>query len=197
MNKTFSLCFSFFGVLAITALGDDLLAAPSVARRDEIAPESREAVLSEYLKRSDTVLFVCVYESQFTPIAVGKGVLWDKAYQCRIVQSLRGNIPVGSLLTLIKKAESIPEDGMVKTEGEKRFITSQGQGTLWYIFLDSDRMEKLRSNNYKYTLDTMWQNPLAWNDLDGMAAFRKLLNIEPARITEESEAARFRKDEEK
>ena len=166
-------------------------ARSEVLKTVDIAPESCEDVLTAYLKRADTVLLVCVYEAQFSPRAVGKGVLWDKDYQCRIVQTLRGKVPMGGLLVLHKKAESLPDTGVVRTEGDNRFISALMPGTLWYVFLDSRKLKNLGNNSCEYSLDTMWLNPLSWSDQEGIAAFEKLVRVEEGRITEESEAARF------
>ncbi len=167
-------------------------ARAEVLKTADIVPESREDMLAAYLKHSDTVLLVCVYETRFSPRAVGKGVLWDKDYQCRIVQTLRGNVPMGGLLVLHKNAESLPDAGVMRTEGDNRFISALMPGMLWYVFLDSRKLKNLGNNSCEYSLDTMWLNPLSWSDQEGLAAFRKLLHIEPAKITAESEAARFK-----
>ena len=71
-------------------------ARSEVLKTVDIAPESCEDVLTAYLKRADTVLLVCVYEAQFSPRAVGKGVLWDKDYQCRIAGEGAHGGPAGS-----------------------------------------------------------------------------------------------------
>lgn len=166
--------------------GADLLKAA------EIVPESREDVLSDYLKRADTVLLVCVYEVRFTPFPAGNGVLWDRDCQCRVVQSLRGKVPVGGLLNLHRKAENMPDSGTVRTEGSKRFLSSPVQGALWYVFLDSGKLKNMGNDQYEYALDTMWLNPLAWRDREGVMAFRKLVHVVDGHIAEESDAARLK-----
>lgn len=98
---------------------------------------------------------------------------------------------MGGLLVLHKKAESLPDTGVVRTEGDNRFISALMPGTLWYVFLDSRKLKNLGNNSCEYSLDTMWLNPLSWSDQEGLAAFKKLVRVEEGRITEESEAARF------
>lgn len=75
---------------------------------------------------------------------------------------------MGSLLNLHRKAESLPDAGTVRTEGSVRFIASPVQGALWYVFLDSSKLAKQQNNQYEYFLDTMWLNPLAWSNEEGM-----------------------------
>ena len=186
MKSFFLFVFTFF-FLWSAAVRADLI------QQSEIEPESREAVLASYLKKADTVLLVCAYEARYTPIPRGGGLVWDRACQCRVVKSLRGKVPMGSLLNLHRKAESLPDAGTVRTEGSVRFIASPVQGALWYVFLDSSKLAKQQNNQYEYFLDTMWLNPLAWSNEEGMMAFRKLMRVEEGCLVEESDAVRMRK----
>lgn len=108
MKSFFLFVFTFF-FLCSAAVRADLI------QQSEIEPESREAVLASYLKKADTVLLVCAYEARYTPIPRGGGLVWDRACQCRVVKSLRGKVPMGSLLNLHRKAESLPDAGTVRT----------------------------------------------------------------------------------
>lgn len=158
----------------------------------DIVPESQEDVLARHLKSSDTVLLVCVYESRYVPLPEGKGHLWDKAVQTRIVQTLRGTAPVGGILILHRKDESLPLSGLVRDEEGHRFISTQEPGELWYVFLNSKELKQDKQGTLKGSLGPMFMNPLKIDDEDGMNCFRKLLRTAPAKIIAESEAARFK-----
>lgn len=185
-NKLLSV-FTAFLMLCTTA-------SANLLKPSQIEPESREAVLANYLKKTDTVLLVCIYEARFTPEPIGKGALWDKASQCRVVQSLRGKVPVGALLRLHQKSEILPDFGIESMEGEERFTAIPVQGILCYVFLDSHRLKLLENNCYEYFLDTMWLNPLPLSNEEGMGAFRKLIRVKESHIAEESDAAQQQKN---
>lgn len=185
MRNIFFIPAFILSLLSVTYSHADLL------KGKDIVQESQEDVLARHLKNSDTVLLVCVYESRYVPLPEGKGHLWDKASQTRIVQTLRGTAPVGGILILHRKDESLPPSGLVREEEGHRFISTQEPGYLWYVFLNSKELKQDKQGTLTGSLSTMFMNPLKIDDEDGMDSFRKLLHIEPAKIAEESEAARF------
>ncbi|SEH97557.1 hypothetical protein [Akkermansia glycaniphila] len=190
MFQAFFLSVScFFAFWTSTAVFAEPLAS------EDIVPESREDVIAQHLRRADTVLLVCVYTSSYEPVRAGNGVVWKRVYHSRVVQGLRGNLPVGAVLEIEQIAESLPESGVIHSDGSKRFISSPVQGELWYVFLDSKGIDKKAGDVYSCPLDVMFLNPLKMKDKDGIQSFNRLVHVQDARIAEEAEAARFRKEE--
>lgn len=97
---------------------------------EEMPEGSGEAALYERLKIADVIILVCYFETVYVPSkdpATGKCFpLWIKRTRGRVVQSLRGDIPVGSLFEVRDGDERTPP-GIVYTM--EAMVRGGGQGS--------------------------------------------------------------------
>ncbi len=182
---------NFLTYLGIISFLFTSLSQAELLKTKDIIPETREDIISQYLTRSDTLVLVCVYESRYVPVEKGDGILWYRSIQSRVVQSLRGNLLQGDKVVIRQISEKFPNSALLKKDDLKGDISIQENGELWYVFLNSKNIQKNEDGVYEVQLDTMWLNPLAVRLKDAVNALHKLLRIEPAKIVEESEAAKY------
>ena len=169
----------FFGLLAQIGWGNSLLS--SVATQEEIDQDGFLQSTARNLKQSDIVLTVIIYKV----VKTDQGT----THYARVIQSLRGDIPVEALIKWSGYANKLPVGTPEKTELYSGCIPV-------YVLASSKNVKNLgkASEDFKPASSIYSsQELLGAYDLgsDPGRAMKKLLRIEPAKITEESEAARF------
>lgn len=189
MSKVSLLYCLFFGILAQIGWGNP--PSSPIATQEEIEQDGFLQSTARNLKKSDIVLTVIVYKV----IKTDKGT----THYARVIQSLRGDIPVEALVKWSGHANKLPVGTPVKTELYSGCIPV-------YVLTSSKNVKKLgkASEDFK-PVSSIYssQELLGAYDLgshvdyfpmtesDPGRAMKRLLRIEPAKITEESEAARF------
>jgi len=180
-------CVLFSGLLSTVAHGES---APSshVATQAEVEQDSFLWGTARDLKKSDVVLAVIIYKV----VSTDQGT----THYARVVQSLRGDIPVEALVKWNGHANKLPEGSAPK-------ITLSSHCLLTYVLTSSKNIEKLLNTPEDFTpADSIYGldsyslgdhvSYFPMTESDPGRAMKKLLHIEPAKITAESEAARFK-----
>ena len=162
------LCVLFSGLLSTVALGEPDRSS-HVATQTEVEQDSFLRGTARNLEKSDVVLSV---------------------------QSLRGDIPVEALVKWNGHANKLPKGSSPKTE-------LYSSCNLSYVLASSKEVKKLLNTPEDFTpadsiygLDSYSLGDhvryFPMTESDPGRAMKKLLHIEPAKITAESEAARFK-----
>lgn len=161
----------------------------AVATKAEVEQDGFLRSTAEDLKRSDVVLVVALYKS----VKSDKGsVLYG-----RVVQSLRGDVPLEALVKW-----SSPNNR--QAEGKEAEIRLYSECCLVYVLATSDAMVKLQGQKKGFAPAGDVSGCYDLGSIVGYfprtesnpgRAMQRLLRIEDARIAEESEAAKFRKEE--
>ena len=184
------LCVLFSGLLSTVALGESDL-SPHVATQEEIEQDSFLFLkgTARNLEKSDVVLAVVLYKIVSTDQGTTR--------YARVVQSLRGDIPVEALVKWNSSATKLPKGSSPETE-------LYADCSLYYVLASSKGVEKLLNTPEdftpadriyglaSYSLGDHGTTYFPMTESDPGRAMKKLLHIEPAKITAESEAARFK-----
>ncbi len=187
MKYVFSFCVLFSGLLSTVALGESALFS-HVATQAEVEQDSFLRGTARNLEKSDVVLVVIIYKI----VSTDQGT----TNYARVVQSLRGDIPVEALVKWNGHANKLPEGSAPK-------ITLSSHCLLTYVLASSKNVKKLLNTSEDFTpadsiygLDSYSLGDhvryFPMTESDPGRAMKKLLHIEPAKITAESEAARFK-----
>lgn len=190
MSKISLLSCLFFGILAQNGWGNP---PPSpVATQEEIEQDDFLQGMARDLKKSDIVLTAIIYKV----IKTDKGT----THFARVIQSLRGDIPVEALVKWSGHANKLSVGTPVKTELNSGCIPV-------YVLASSKNVKKLGKapEDFKPASSIYSSQVLLgaydlgnhvdyfpMTESDPGRAMKKLLHIEPAKITAESEAARFK-----
>lgn len=191
MDKAFLLCCVFSGLLATVAHGEG--ASPRIATQADIDNDHDNSLrwTARNLKKSDIVLTVIVYKF----VKTDQGA----THYARVIQSLRGDIPVEALIKWNGHANKLPAGSPPKT-------VLDSDCTPIYVLSSSKDVKKLEEDPEDFRpASTVYSsqvligaydlgNNVAYfpmTESDPGRAMKRLLRIEPAKITEESEAARF------
>lgn len=190
MSKIYLSYCLFFGLLAQIGWGNSPLS--SVATQEEIDQDGFLQSTARNLKQSDLVLTVIIYKV----VKTDQGT----THYARVIQSLRGDIPVEALVKWSGYANKLPVGTPEKTELYSDCIPV-------YVLASSKNVKKLgkASEDFKPASSIYSSQELLgaydlgnhvdyfpMTESDPGRAMKKLLHIEPAKITAESEAARFK-----
>ena len=159
-----------------------------VATQAEVEQDSFLRGTARNLEKSDVVLSVIIYKI----VSTDQGT----THYARVVQSLRGDIPVEALVKWNGHANKLPKGSFPKTE-------LYSSCNLSYVLASSKEVKKLLNTPEDFTpadsiygLDSYSLGDhvryFPMTESDPGRAMKKLLHIEPAKITAESEAARFK-----
>ena len=181
------LCVLFSGLLSTVALGEPDRYS-HVATQAEVEQDSFLRGTARNLEKSDVVLSVIIYKI----VSTDQGT----THYARVVQSLRGDIPVEALVKWNGHANKLPKGSAPKTE-------LYSSCNLSYVLASSKEVKKLLNTPEDFTpadniygLDSYSLGDhviyFPMTESDPVRAMKKLLHIEPAKITAESEAARFK-----
>lgn len=198
MNKTLLICSLFSLFFATVSYGNsEASSSHEAATEAEIdndainnAPWSFLHGTAQKLKKSDIVLVVIIYKY----VQTDQGT----TIYARVIQSLRGEIPVEALIKWGGHANKLPAGSPPKT-------TMDDSWALWYVLASSGNVEKMPKAPEDFEpADSIFgigaydlKNIVGYfpmTESDPGRALQKLLKIEPAKITAESEAARFQPD---
>lgn len=180
------LCVLFSGLLSTVALGEPDRYS-HVATQAEVEQDSFLRGTARNLEKSDVVLSVIIYKI----VSTDQGT----THYARVVQSLRGDIPVEALVKWNGHANKLPKGSAPKTE-------LYSSCNLSYVLASSKEVKKLLNTPEDFTPAGSIVGLASYNLGNDVSFFpmtesnlgrnmKKLLRIEPAKITEESEAARF------
>ena len=180
------LCVLFSGLLSTVALGEPDRYS-HVATQAEVEQDSFLRGTARNLEKSDVVLSVIIYKI----VSTDQGT----THYARVVQSLRGDIPVEALVKWNGHANKLPKGSAPKTE-------LYSSCNLSYVLATSKEVEKLLGTPEDFIPADSIYGLASYNlgndvsffpmrESNSGRAMKKLLRIEPAKITEESEAARF------
>ena len=181
------LCVLFSGLLSTVALGEPDRYS-HVATQAEVEQDSFLRGTARNLEKSDVVLSVIIYKI----VSTDQGT----THYARVVQSLRGDIPVEALVKWNGHANKLPKGSAPKTE-------LYSSCNLSYVLASSKEVKKLLNAPEDFTpadsiygLDSYSLGDhvryFPMTESNPGRAMKKLLHIEPAKITAESEAARFK-----
>lgn len=185
MNKNPLFCCLLSGLITVSASAAPSL--PPFPTQAEVAGDASLYSPAMYLRRSDILLAVIIYKTVETDQEI--------TYYARVVQSLRGDIPVEALIQWSWAANKHSAVSSLKTE-------LYSGNYMYYALASSKEVKKLPDtpesfapadsipglDSYDLGNDVIY---FPMTESDRGQAIRKLLHIEPARITAESEAARF------
>lgn len=185
MDKNPLFCCLLSGLITVSASAAPSL--PPFPTQAEVAGNASLYSPAMYLRRSDILLAVIIYKTVETDQEI--------TYYARVVQSLRGDIPVEALIQWSWAANKHSAASSPKTE-------LYSGNYMYYALASSKEVKKLPDTPESFApadsipgLDTYdLGNDVIYfpmTESDRGQAIRKLLHIEPARITAESEAARF------
>ena len=192
MKRVSFLCILFSGLLSTIAHGE-LASSSHVATQAEVEQDSFLRGTARNLEKSDVVLAVIIYKI----VSTDQGAM----HYARVVQSLRGDIPVEALVKWNGHANKLPE-------GSAPEITMSSDCLLTYVLASSKNVEKLPDTSEDFTpADSIYGldfyslgdcvRYFPMTESDPGRAMKKLLHIEPAKISAESEAARFKPESDK
>lgn len=163
--------------------------SPRVATQTDIDNEHDNFLrgTARQLRQNDIVLAVVIYKTVETT--------QETIFYARVIQSLRGDIPVEALVQWRGAANNLPVGGSPKTE-------LYSSCNLSYVLATSKEVEKLLGTPEDFIPADSIYGLASYNlgndvsffpmtESNSGRAMKKLLRIEPAKITEESEAARF------
>lgn len=168
---------------------------PSFPTQAEVAGDASLYSPAMHLRKSDILLAVIIYKTVETDQEI--------TYYARVVQSLRGDIPVEALIQWSWAANKHSAVSFSKPEPGSPPKTELYSGNyMYYILASSKEVKKLPDtpesfapadsipglDSYHLGDDVIY---FPVTESDRGRAIRKLLHIEPARITAEAEAARF------
>ena len=168
---------------------------PPLWKEGEIQGDTGELMLSQRLQRTDELVLACYFESKYVPLyneKKGRRTLrWDLHTRGRVVQSLRGNIPVGSIIEVIQETDETPP-GTSYTP--KDFVANKIQektvsepGVLVYLLMEREEVKK-EGGIYVYRkLDHLRERPAKFYTAD----MERFIKVCPASIVEESVHARL------
>lgn len=185
MDKNPLFCCLLSGLITVSASAAPSL--PPFPTQAEVAGNASLYSPAMYLRRSDILLAVIIYKTVETDQEI--------TYYARVVQSLRGDIPVEALIQWSWATNKHSAVSSPKTE-------LYSGNYMYYALASSKEVKKLPDTPESFApadsipgLDTYdLGNDVIYfpmTESDRGQAIRKLLHIEPARITAESEAARF------
>ena len=164
-------------------------------KEGEIQEDTGELMLSQRLQRTDELVLVCYFESKYVPqynARNGKLThLWEIYTKGRVVQSLRGNIPVGSIIEVMQYTDETPpgtsytpKDFDANKVQEK---TVSEPGVLVYLLMERGDVKK-EDGIYLYRkLDHLRERPAKFFTKD----IERFIKVRPASIAEESVHARL------
>lgn len=163
---------------------------PCVATQTEIEKDSFLQNTAQNLKKNDIVLTAIIYKVVKTDQGTTR--------YARVIQSLRGDIPVEALIQWSGAANKLPAGSAPKTE-------LYSSCTLVYVLASSKEVKKLPDTPESFAPAGSIFGLASYNLGDNVSYFpmtesdpgramKKLLHIEPAKITAESDAARFQPD---
>ena len=195
MDKTSLFCCLLSGLFTATIHGESVPSEPHrVATQEEIDNDHDNFLRGtvRQLRRNDVVLAVIPYKT----VKTDQGT----AHYARVVQSLRGDIPVEALVKWLNLYNKLPEGGKPETKllSGSSFV---------YVLAPSKNVKELGKDPEDFKpASTVYSSQVLlgaydlgdhvdyfpMTESDPGRAMKKLLHIEPAKITAESEAARFR-----
>lgn len=193
MVKNPLFCCLLCGLLTVSASAAP--SSPSFPTRAEVAVDASLYSPAMHLRKSDILLAVIIYKTVETDQEI--------TYYARVVQSLRGDIPVEALIQWSWSANKHSAVSFSKPEPGSPPKTELYSGNyMYYILASSKEVKKLPDtpesfapagnipglDSYHLGDDVIY---FPVTESDRGRAIRKLLHIEPARITAEAEAARF------
>lgn len=168
---------------------------PPLWKEGEIQEDTGELMLSQRLQRTDELVMVCYFESKYVPqynARNGKLTrLWEIYTKGRVVQSLRGNIPVGSIIEVMQYTDETPPG---TSYAPKDFVANKVQektvsepGVLVYLLMERKDVKK-EGGIYVYRkLDHLRERPAKFYTAD----MERFIKVRPASIAEESVHARL------
>lgn len=182
MDKTSLFCCLLSGLMALS-----VSATSPVATQAEVSGDISLRGIARLLQKSDIVLAVVIYKTVETT--------QETIFYARVIQSLRGDIPVEALVQWRGAANNLPVGGSPKTE-------LYSNCNLSYVLATSKEVEKLLGTPKDFIPADSIYGLASYNlgndvsffpmtESNSGRAMKKLLRIEPAKITEESEEARF------
>ena len=168
---------------------------PPLWKEGEIQEDTGELMLSQRLQRTDELVLVCYFESKYVPQYNARNRklthLWEIYTKGRVVQSLRGNIPVGSIIEVMQYTDETPpgtsytpKDFDANKVQEK---TVSEPGVLVYLLMERGDVKK-EDGIYLYRkLDHLRERPAKFFTKD----MERFIKVRPASIAEESVHARL------
>lgn len=193
MVKNPLFCCLLSGLITVSAGAAP--SSPSFPTQAEVAGDASLYSPAMHLRKSDILLAVIIYKTVETDQEI--------TYYARVVQSLRGDIPVEALIQWSWSANKHSAVSFSKPEPGSPPKTELYSGNyMYYILASSKEVKKLPDTPESFApagsipgLDSYHLGDgviyFPVTESDRGRAIRKLLHIEPARITAEAEAARF------
>lgn len=193
MVKNPLFCCLLSGLITVSASAAP--SSPSFPTQAEVAGDASLYSPAMHLRKSDILLAVIIYKTVETDQEI--------TYYARVVQSLRGDIPVEALIQWSWSANKHSAVSFSKPEPGSPPKTELYSGNyMYYILASSKEVKKLPDTPESFApagsipgLDSYHLGDgviyFPVTESDRGRAIRKLLRIEPARITAEAEAARF------
>ncbi len=182
MDKISLFCCLLLGLMTVSAGSTS-----PVATQVEVSGDISLRGTARLLQKSDIVLAVVIYKTVETTE--------ETIYYARVIQSLRGDIPVESLVQWSGAANNLPAGSSPKTE-------LYSSCNLNYVLVASKDIKQLPHTPKSFAPAGSIVGLASYNLGNDVSFFpmtesnpgrnmKKLLHIEPAKITAESEAARF------
>lgn len=193
MVKNPLFCCLLSGLITVSAGAAP--SSPSFPTQAEVAVDASLYSPAMHLRKSDILLAVIIYKTVETDQEI--------TYYARVVQALRGDIPVEALIQWSWSANKHSAVSFSKPEPGSPPKTELYSGNyMYYILASSKEIKKLPDTPESFApagsipgLDSYHLGDgviyFPVTECDRGRAIRKLLRIEPARITAEAEAARF------
>jgi len=197
MVKISLLCCFLSGLLAVALHAQEPSSSSSsshcVATQEEIDNDHDNFLrgTARKLRQNDVVLAVIPYKT----VKTDQGTV----HYARVVQSLRGDIPVEALVKWLNLYSKLPAGGKPET----KLLSGS---SFMYVLAPSKNVKELGKDPEDFTpASTVYSSQVLlgaydlgdhvdyfpMTESDPGRAMKKLLHIEPAKITAESEAARF------
>lgn len=196
MDKTSLFCCLLSGLFTAAVHGEESVSSVPhrVATQEEIDNDHDNFLrgTARQLRQNDVVLAVIPYKT----VKTDQGTV----HYARVVQSLRGGIPVEALVKWLNLYSKLPAGGKPETKllSGSSFV---------YVLAPSKNVKELGKDSEDFTpASTVYSSQVLlgaydlgdhvdyfpMTESDPGRAMKKLLHIEPAKITAESEAARFK-----
>ena len=194
MDKTSLFCCLLSGLFTAAVLGESVPSVPHrVATQEEIDNDHDNFLrgTARQLRQNDVVLAVIPYKT----VKTDQGTV----HYARVVQSLRGDIPVEALVKWLNLYSKLPAGGKPET----KLLSGS---SFMYVLAPSKNVKELGKDPEDFNpASTVYSSQVLlgaydlgdhvdyfpMTESDPGRAMKKLLHIEPAKITSESEAARF------
>ncbi len=162
---------------------------------EDIKEDTPNFMTAQRLRTSDVILLICLYERIYCPELSKDGKsfrsFWKITHRGRVVQSLRGNVPLGITFNYVERERCSPPPGRnykIDDYTNKSIPTEviPLHGELVYLFINQQYIKE-ENGSLIYEMQEPEQMRYAEFFADDIELF---LRIKPAHIIEESEAVK-------